>query len=700
MAGTRGLLWGEATDRQPSLRMKERAVPPSNARGGQLLAPDTVLQQRYRIERHIGSGGYANVYRAIDLQHRRERAIKEVFDTDSRVRKQFEVEAGLLIQSTHPNIPRGYQLFEERGKLYLVMEFVRGRDLEDLLNESLVQRRRPLDELQVLDWAIEVCGALIEMHDREPPVIHRDIKPANIKITPDGHPVLIDFGLAKVQAQGPTQTAAQGVSPGFAPPEQYMAKGATDARTDIYGLGATLYASLTGKDPPDAPSRLLAQTGTAGQPMIPPRELAARQVNITEATNRLVMRALELAPSQRQQSARDMRDELMAARSWLPASGGLRPGSGGLRPGSGGLVSGKGPTPAMPGSPRLVHPGAGASGKQPAAPAFPPAAAPAAGAQPGIAKQPIAPAKPQSPVSVPPAKSAAKPGVKPAAKAPVNPVALPTPMPPAIPTPMSGAWPKPAAPGLPPTRQQPAARIERREAAFAAPTVVPPPMLAAPASGGTSAGRVSGKRGPALAVADEPTTAGALALAVPETLALPTDPAPTSRKRRGATDKQAELAAAPALAGAAQPRSWLNFGGPNLSLLGKIALSLSAVETCWGIFLVSLFAVQIATHGRDVLQPYFMLALVWLGVVVLVIALGGQILSRPVRRRGAMTRLRRGLQGTGLTLHALAVNGLAVWGAMMLGQHLLNPEQASIAFVAFVVNVLASGILSLINTLG
>ena len=159
-------------------------MPPQNARV-QLLAPDTVLNQRYRIERHIGSGGYANVYRAIDLHVHRECAIKEVFDVDRGVRKQFEVEALLLVTSELPNIPRGFKLFEEKGKLYLVMEFVRGRDLEDLLNESLVQQRRPLNEAQVLAWAIEVCGALMEMHSRKPPVIHRDIKPANIKIRPD-----------------------------------------------------------------------------------------------------------------------------------------------------------------------------------------------------------------------------------------------------------------------------------------------------------------------------------------------------------------------------------------------------------------------------------------------------------------------------------------------------------------------------------
>lgn len=643
-------------------------MPPQNARV-QLLAPDTVLNQRYRIERHIGSGGYANVYRAIDLHVHRECAIKEVFDVDRGVRKQFEVEALLLVTSELPNIPRGFKLFEEKGKLYLVMEFVRGRDLEDLLNESLVQQRRPLNEAQVLAWAIEVCGALMEMHSRKPPVIHRDIKPANIKIRPDGRPVLIDFGLAKVQEQGPTHTAAQGVSPGFAPPEQYMAKGATDARSDIYGLGATLYACLTGKDPPDAPSRLLAQTGTTGQPMIPPRELAARQAVISEATNRLVIKALELAPSQRQQSARELREDMIAALGELTGTG-KRPMAGGFAG-----ASGKGASPFVipgpPGSGGLIPQ---PSGKQPAAPAPPPASSGKRAVPPGkpAAMPAASPMPPPAPAS--PAKSPAKPPIAPAAKH----QPAPPPAPVVKPAPARTQWPEPLA-------------------APAAPVMAPPPVVAAPTSGG----RAFGKRAAATAVAEAPAIVGALALADPVTAPTPPAlPAPNSRKRRGEdAKKRVEQAPTGPVAGA-QPRSWLDLKGKDLTTLGKTALGLAAVETCWGVFLLSVGVLQLATRGQERVQPYFLLALIWLGVMVLVIAIGGQILSRPVRRRGKLTPLRRGLMGACLTLHALAVHGLAIWGAILLGQHLLDPVMAAIAFAVFVVNVLGSGIISLRNTLG
>jgi hypothetical protein len=286
---------------------------PQPATSTATLQPGTILAKRYRIEEVIGSGGYACVYRATDLDFGYERAVKEVLDSDPGVRKQFRLEAELLINIQLPNIPHGYSVIEDRGRMFLVMEFVRGKDLEELLNDSLVHKGRAFDEASVLRWMIDICSALQELHTLRVPIIHRDIKPANIKITPENRPVLIDFGLAKLQRSGnPTMTAAQGVSPGFAPPEQYMAKGRTDGRTDIYGLGATMYACLTGKDPAEAPARLLAQTGAGhgGAALVPARRLNPR---ISEATDKIITRALELSPMHRQQSARQMRDELRAA---------------------------------------------------------------------------------------------------------------------------------------------------------------------------------------------------------------------------------------------------------------------------------------------------------------------------------------------------------------------------------------------------
>ena len=123
------------------------------------FSPARYSAKRYRIEEVIGSGGYACVYRATDMDFGYERAVKEVLDTDPGVRKQFRFEAELLINTQLPNIPHGYAVVEDRGRMFLVMEFVRGKDLEELLNDSLVHKGRPLDEASALRWMIDICGA-------------------------------------------------------------------------------------------------------------------------------------------------------------------------------------------------------------------------------------------------------------------------------------------------------------------------------------------------------------------------------------------------------------------------------------------------------------------------------------------------------------------------------------------------------------
>ena len=347
------------------------------------LAPGTTLDGgRYRILEVIGTGGYASVYKAVDLQYGYERAIKEVIAPDEGVAKQFRLEADVLVNIQSPNVPRGYNVFTNGRRIYFVMDFVQGKDLEELLNDSLVQRRRALDEAQTLQWMIEIADALTQLHSMPTPIIHRDIKPANIKITPQGHPVLIDFGLAKLQEQSKqTQTAAQGVSPGFAPPEQYMAKGRTDARTDVYGLGATLYACLTGKDPAEAPARLLAQTGVNhGAPLDPPRKL---NPHLSTRTEQVILKALELAPGKRQQTARDLRDDLRQALAVLqggPALAATQVMPPGLAP-----RPADAPAPGKPDQQSAKRPAAHAgdaarsSGKQPVPPPVRPAIPPLAG---------------------------------------------------------------------------------------------------------------------------------------------------------------------------------------------------------------------------------------------------------------------------------------------------------------------------------
>lgn len=263
-----------------------------------LLATGQVLQGRYRITRLLGRGGMGAVYQAEDMRlGNRSVAVKENFDASAEAQAQFQLEATTLANLNHPNLPRVIDHFiEPSGQQYLVMDFVEGQDLQEVLD----QRGRS-SEAQALPWIEQVCDALEYLHGQNPPIIHRDIKPANIKITPSGKAMLVDFGIAKQFQPGQeTMAAARAVTPGFSPPEQY-GSARTDARSDVYALAATLYCLLTGQVPPDAMDRL------TGQRLIPPRQLNPAVSSATEAA---ILRAMELNPAGRPQSVREFRGML------------------------------------------------------------------------------------------------------------------------------------------------------------------------------------------------------------------------------------------------------------------------------------------------------------------------------------------------------------------------------------------------------
>ncbi len=212
------------------------------------LQPDTILRGRYRIKGQLGKGGMGTVYLAFDQALNIRVAVKENLNLNPQSERQFRREAELLANLRHPNLPRVTDHFILEEQQYLVMDYIGGEDLQ-----SRTDRQLPTVE-EVLTWADAICDALIYLHTRNPPVIHRDIKPANIKLQPDGTMMLVDFGIAKEFDQAVTTTGARGLTPGFSPPEQYGAQ-RTDARSDQFSLGATIYALLTGKRPIDSIER-------------------------------------------------------------------------------------------------------------------------------------------------------------------------------------------------------------------------------------------------------------------------------------------------------------------------------------------------------------------------------------------------------------------------------------------------------------
>jgi serine/threonine protein kinase len=251
------------------------------------LQPGQILNNRYNIGKLLGKGGFATVYRAWDVSLSRPCAIKENLDPSPESQSQFSREAALLANLNSPNLPRVTDYFSIPGEgQYLVMDYIEGEDLQEKLDHA----HGPLPETQVLAWMEQICAALTYLHTQTPPIIHRDIKPANIKITPAGQAILVDFGIAKRYdpKKGTTQ-GAKAVTPGYSPPEQY-GKGLTNERSDIYALGATVYALLSGQEPPESPERL------ANNRLIPLHQLNSQ---VASSIERAVECAMSLPMDQR-----------------------------------------------------------------------------------------------------------------------------------------------------------------------------------------------------------------------------------------------------------------------------------------------------------------------------------------------------------------------------------------------------------------
>jgi serine/threonine protein kinase len=254
------------------------------------LSPGQILNNRYRIVKLLGQGGFGAVYRAWDTNLNGPVAVKENFDPSPASQNQFAREASMLFLLRHNNLPRVIDHFNipTQGQ-YLVMDFVEGEDLDAMLDQT----GGWLAEASVLPWIEQVCDALAYMHAQNPPIIHRDIKPANIKITPQGKAMLVDFGIAKAyDPNSATTQGARAVTPGFSPNEQY-GQGRTDARTDVYALGATLYNLLTGQTPEESVQR------TTGVSLSAPRTLNPL---ISPSIEKAILKAMEIAPAHRFQS--------------------------------------------------------------------------------------------------------------------------------------------------------------------------------------------------------------------------------------------------------------------------------------------------------------------------------------------------------------------------------------------------------------
>ena len=217
----------------------------------------TVIGEKYEILKKIGQGGMSVVYLAMDTRLNKQWAIKEIKKTNKQETKTLikglQMEANILKMVDHPVLPRIVDIIHSNGTVFVVMDYIEGRPVSEILKLEGAQSQD-----KVIEWAKELCGALDYLHSMNPPIIYRDMKPSNIMLKPNGTVKLIDFGTAKeFDVESLADTTALGTR-GYAAPEQFGdSKGRgiykTDARTDIYSLGATLYHIVTGKNPSEPP---------------------------------------------------------------------------------------------------------------------------------------------------------------------------------------------------------------------------------------------------------------------------------------------------------------------------------------------------------------------------------------------------------------------------------------------------------------
>jgi serine/threonine protein kinase len=271
-----------------------------------VLANGDVLQGRYRIVQQLGSGGMGAVYEAVDQRLDTTVALKESFSLDSRLRRQFEQEARLLARLHHPALPRVSDYFTEGDRAFLVMQFIAGADLAEIV----ATQPGPFPRNQVIAWADQLLDALIYLHTRDRQIIHRDIKPHNLKLTSTGTIALLDFGLAKDEASDPSATNTSssifGYTRRYSPLEQIQDQG-TSPRSDIYALGATLYHLLTGVKPPDALARANALSKSQADPLRPANEIHQA---VGPEIAAILCRAMAVEAEDRFQSASDFREAL------------------------------------------------------------------------------------------------------------------------------------------------------------------------------------------------------------------------------------------------------------------------------------------------------------------------------------------------------------------------------------------------------
>lgn len=257
-----------------------------------MAAIGSFVDDKYEILKLIGQGGMSKVYLAMDKRLNKQWAVKEIEkrsrDKNNQVIIQSAIaEANMIKRLDHPSLPRIVDIIDDDEMIYVIMDYIEGEPLSTILDEYGAQ---PQD--LVIEWAKQLCEVFLYLHTCNPPIIYRDMKPANVMLKPDGNLKLIDFGIAReYKEQNLADTVSLGTK-GYAAPEQFGGKGQTDARTDVYCLGVTLYHLITGHNPCEPPYELY-----------PIRQW---NPNLSGGLEKIIQKCTQLNPEDRYQSCAEL----------------------------------------------------------------------------------------------------------------------------------------------------------------------------------------------------------------------------------------------------------------------------------------------------------------------------------------------------------------------------------------------------------
>jgi serine/threonine-protein kinase len=275
----------------------------------EVLPSKTVLNRRYELGQELGKGAMGAVFRAWDTVLDREVAVKQlnlVLSGDDEYASRFRREAKALARLTHPNIVQVYDLFEDGGRHWMVLEYVKGGDLASYLKD-----KGRLSITEAASVVIPVAQGLAFAHSQG--IIHRDLKPANILLTSERNPKISDFGIAKLsQSSQLTQVGSVLGSPRYMSPEQ-CSGGAVDNRTDIYALGITLYELLSGRAP------FVGETSSVLARQIVEKPLPLSEIldHLPGHVEKLIFRMLAKDPDKRPSDMTEVLDSLSVFRDGI-----------------------------------------------------------------------------------------------------------------------------------------------------------------------------------------------------------------------------------------------------------------------------------------------------------------------------------------------------------------------------------------------